>query len=125
MGGLVTIQNGESGLDVRNALNSMFATLFSSIPTPVIIENVHGNTEIVGVPGNSFIDSIGINASNDTTFQIGTTSGGQDILSSTELLGFQLFVTQVYLPTTTNIFITFTSGSGPVNFRFNIINNYL
>lgn len=123
--GLIYISNLESGLNVRNALNEMFAELFGAITVPIVVENITHNTEIVGIPGNTFIDSIAINAGSDTTFQIGTTSGGQDILSSTELLGFQLFITQIYLPTTTNIFITFTSGSGPVNFRFNIINNYL
>lgn len=123
--GLVYIANLESGLNVRNALNNMFSELFSAIPVPIIIENVTSNTEISGILGNSFIDSIGINASSNTTFQIGTTAGAQDILSESELNGFQLFVTQEYLASTTNIFITIVSGSGPVNFRFNIINNYL
>lgn len=123
--GLVYIANLESGLNVRNALNNMFSELFSAIPVPIVIENITSNTEISGILGNSFIDSIGINASSDTTFQIGTTAGSQDILSESELNGFQLFVTQEYLPSTTNIFITIVSGSGPVNFRFNVINNYL
>lgn len=123
--GLVYIANLESGLNVRNALNNMFSELFSAIPVPIVIENVTSNTEISGILGNSFIDSIGINASSNTTFQIGTTAGAQDILSESELNGFQLFVTQEYLASTTNIFITIVSGSGPVNFRFNIINNYL
>lgn len=123
--GLVFIANLESGLNVRNALNSMFSELYSSATVPTILSNITSNTEIVGVPANSFIDSIGINASSDTMIKIGTSAGGNQILDSLEINGFQLVVTQAYLATLSNIFITFVSGTGPVSLRFNIINNYL
>lgn len=119
------IQNGETGLNVRTSLNEMFFELFSASNVPLIIENISGNYETVAIPANSFLDSIGINASSNTTIQIGTTAGGSDLLSSIAINGFQLAVVQTLITTISNIYITFVSGSGPVNFRFNIINNYL
>jgi hypothetical protein len=123
--GLVYISNLESGLNVRNALNGMFAEIYGSLTTPIIVENISGNTEISGIPAGTFIDSIAINTATNTTIKIGTSSGGNDILDSIAISGFQLIVIQTYLATLTNIFITFVSGSGPANFRFNVINNYL
>lgn len=123
--GLVYIANLESGLNVRNALNSMFSELYGSIQTPLIASNISVNTEISGVPGNTYIDSLGFNMSGTAVIRIGTTAGGNDILDDINISGFQLVLVQQYFASDFNIFITFISGTGTVSLRFNVINNYL
>lgn len=122
------ILNGESGLDVRNALNDMFAELYGLVLgyTPIKLTNVIANT-IQAIPGNTLVAQIALIATSGTpTIRIGTTPNGIEIMDDTVIDGTdqQLLQVQEYFLTAGNLYITFTSGSGALNIRIDVIYNY-
>lgn len=116
------ILNGEPGISVRNALNQMFAELYATIDNSIQIENASGNHEVLVLP-NTFIVSIAFYPlTGSPTVAIGTTPGGQDILSTIPISQFQFILAQQYFFSEVNLYITLLAGT--VNIRLDFIPNY-
>lgn len=117
------IQNGESGLDTRNAINGMLEELYGSIATPVKLpgESINFqqafplNTKIVGISLVAMIDN--------PTVRIGTTPNGQEIMPDTVVGDSMDDVLQYYCKVATTLYFTFTTP-GTINVRVDVINNY-
>lgn len=120
----IIINNGDSGLTVRNALNSMLTELYAAIIVPIKIPGVSVNA-IQALPANVFIEQISIvPVSGSPTIRIGTTPNGTNILADTVISSFQAVLVQSYLASSSNLYITFSAGSGVLNFRIDTLNNY-
>lgn len=117
------IQNGESGLDTRTALNNMLQELYGSIATPVKLPGETANFNS-NFPANTMIRSISIVALvNTPTVRIGTTPNGEEIMPDT-VTGDSIDVTvNYYCKVATILYFTF-ADAGAVNFRVNVVNNY-
>lgn len=118
--GQITINNGDSGLVVRNALNGMFTELYGSIVTAIKIpgQNV---TFMYSVPGNTFIHDIFIalaNGSDPATVRLGSTPNGTEYTEDIEpsAAGLQVSLQQ-YFGVQTPVYITISGGT--LNFRIN------
>ncbi len=124
---LQVIENGESGLAVRSALNGMFAELYAALAptTPVIIIDMNGNT-IVDVSAGTLITNIYlVQQAGTVTLRIGITPNGQEILSDTVINGFQPIQAQQYFQADGTLYFTFSSGSGMVNAYIFYINGLI
>lgn len=119
----ITINNGDSGLTTRNALNSMFADLYGALVIPTKLDGVNVNTTLA-ILANAFIEYIAISAiSGNPTIKIGTTPNGADIVPATAVGNFNLTQLQQYFLNAATLYITI-SGGGTVNIRFGVINNF-
>lgn len=117
------INNGESGLSVRNKLNSMFAELYGNTPVPIKLPGVSGNVSQL-LTGNTFLSTLEVGKVSGTPIlKVGTTPGGEDLLPSVEIVNFMQSNTQLYCATSQTIY--FTLSGGTINIRLDIINNYL
>lgn len=120
------ISDSESGLSARNALNSMFAELYAAIVQPIRILGAGGNT-IQPILANTMVVQLQIRALTGSfpTVRIGTTPNGQDILDDTVInaAGYLVSVQQ-YFSGAGNLYFTWTTGSGTVNVRIDVINNF-
>lgn len=117
------INNGESGLEVRNALNDNFTELYSSLIIPIKL-TVTGN-QTQAISQNTFITTISLTPSGGTpTLDIGTTNGGGEILPSMPITSFTPIVVQLYFPTAGILYFNL-SGVGSVNVRIDYIPNYI
>jgi hypothetical protein len=116
----ITINNGDSGLDVRNALNSMFYELYANTIVPVKFLNQTGAFTQV-IPANTWVERIIVLPQSGTpTIEIGTTLDGSDVLSPT-LIGNSLpLMIQEYFTNETVLY--FTVSGGNVNLRTDQIN---
>lgn len=120
------ISDSESGLNVRNALNSMFAELYANIVQPIRILGASGNT-IQPILANTMVVQLQIRAltGSSPTIRIGLTPNGQEILDDTVVNTVGQFVSiDQYFSGAGNIYFTWTTGSGSVNVRIDVINNY-
>lgn len=110
------IANGEPGLDVRNALNSMFTELYGAISPyqPIILLGVDSNYNLP-VPANYFITNIYIKpVSGAITLNIGTSPNGGEILPDM-LIDYTLpIAANLDFPTPGNLYFTL-SGTGTLN----------
>lgn len=117
----IPINNGQSGLVVRNALNGMFTELYSTIILPLKLIGITSNAQQV-IPANTWLDSIYISATAGTpTIRIGTTPNGEEICPDVQPGNFQPVMAQQYYATDTTLYITLSGGT--VSIRFNVINN--
>jgi len=118
------INNGDSGLLVRNELNAMFAELYGAIQLPIKIAGLTGNYT-QAIPANSFLLSGAAKlVSGSVSIKMGTTAGGDDLFPLTALSSSLVpAVFQQYFASAGNIYITFT-GTGSINIRFDVISNY-
>lgn len=124
--GQQVILNGESGLDVRNALNEMFFELYSAIIVPIKLTSITANIAVDNVPADTFINDIAIKVnSGSPTIRIGITPNGQEILGDFQFTTFNYIQTQYLITSLSNIYITFVSGSGNVNIRIDPIYNFI
>lgn len=121
----VIINNGDTGLAVRNALNNMLAELYSSVITATKIKNQAANF-IFQVPANTFVHDIFIAAVGDSTptVRVGKTPNGnewsgEDLTPDAE--GDQLSPEKYFAPQTP---IYFTIIGGVVNIRINQETNF-
>lgn len=121
----IVINNGDSGLVVRNALNAMMAELYGAIALPIKIAGLTTNYN-QAIAANTLVVSGAVRwISGSVTVKIGTTGGGSDIMPSMTLTsaGLVPLIIGQYFGTTGNIYITIT-GTGSVNVRFDQITNY-
>lgn len=119
------INNGDSGLSVRNALNSMFAELYGGVVIPLKISGITGNTQ-VSIPANSWVNQISLIATSGTpTVRIGITANGEEIMPDYTMSTNEAFplVMQKYFPEDTPLYITIT-GATSIKLRIDLITNY-
>jgi hypothetical protein len=124
--GLQYIANLEPGLNVRNALNSMFTELYGTINPPFKYIDANQNFS-QSISANVMVTNISItNISASPTLRIGITPNGQEILSDTVITNFILVNAQQYFLASGTVYFTWTSGNftGIVNIRMDVINNY-
>lgn len=117
------IENAESGLNVRTALNQNFTELYSAIITPIKLTVTGSQTQIISA--NTFITYISLTPLTGTpNLNIGTTNGGGEILDTTEIDGFTPILVQQYFPNASILYFNL-SGIGSVNVRIDYIPNYI
>lgn len=115
------IQNGESGLNCRNSINSNFEQLFGD--APIQLENANETTIII-IPANTFIASLSIiQVSGTPVMSAGTSEGGGEILDVTDITGFTQVQFQQYFENEGTIWITWYN-TDPANVRIDQILNY-
>ena len=113
------INNGDSGLSVRNAINAMTLELYSAITLPIKLPNVSVNTNLI-VPENTFVDKLGITIISGTpSINIGTTPNGGEILN-----GEYSTINLIQTPYPNQVTYYITISGGVASFRFDVINNY-
>jgi hypothetical protein len=116
------INNGESGLVVRNKLNSMFAELYAAVVLPLKLTGITGNTQQV-IPVDTFLQAVYISATAGTpTIRIGTTPNGEEICPDVQPGSFQPVVVQQYFASGVTLYITLSGGT--VNIRFDVIQDF-
>jgi len=119
-----TIQNGESGLNVRNALNGMLQELYNSIATPVKLPGENVNFTQV-FPANTKLQQVSMVALEGTpTIRVGTTPNGHDLVEDTVVDQSNDYVLQYYCKQATTVYFTFVQGPGTISARVDVINNY-
>lgn len=118
-----TINNGDTGANVRTALNSMFSELYATITSPLKLTGVSANAQI-SVPANTYIqDIVFASTSGSPVLRLGTTPNGQDLLTDTQPGKSLVAAAQQYFSEKTTLYLTLT-GSGIVNVRFNCQYNF-
>lgn len=118
------INNEESGLNVRNAINQNFTELYGSLLVPVKIPGISSNTN-QALGSNVFLSRITVTRiSGGATLRIGTTPNGQDLLSDTVISGFMPIQEDMYFAAVSTIYFTFSGSAGTINVRMDIIPNY-
>ena len=117
-----TINNGDSGLIVRTALNSMFTELYAAVYMPIKLPNVSVNTELV-IPENTFVKSIFMTVVSGTpTVNIGTSGNSGNIIPTSLLTGFNQAIVD-WPPQAQQTFYITISG-GVVSFRFDVLPSF-
>ena len=117
-----TINNGDSGLTVRNSLNTMFGELYGALIIPTKLEGVNSNTTLA-VAANSYIEYIAISATAGTpSIHVGTTPNGTDIIPATTPGNFSLTQLEQYFQNATTLYITISGGT--VNMRVGLLSNF-
>lgn len=105
------ITNLEQGLLVRNALNSMFTDLYGALAFPFKLLNITGNAEQQILAG-TFIPWIFIlPVAGAPILQLGTTGGGDEILSQQPVTDFIPMQANQWFGATGNIFATLSGGT--------------
>lgn len=119
----ITINNGEDGLDVRTALNSMFTELYSTITQPLKFPAQAASFQTT-IKANTFVASIfAALAATVPTVRIGVTPNGTELSGdiTPDANGLQIAVNQYFAVDT---IVYFTISGGSLNFRINIIPNF-
>jgi len=117
------IENGQSGLVVREALNEMFTELYGNTPVPIKMGTLSANTDQL-ITSNTFLATLEIvKVSGIPVVKIGTTPGGEEIFPLMELSGFSQSNVQLYCDVDKTIY--FTISGGTIKARLDVINNYL
>ncbi len=121
-----TIDNGESGLHVRTALNEMFGELYGAIGPfqPIVLPNVDANYTQPIVEGVFITNIFIIPVSGSITLNIGTTPNGGEILPDLAIGSFTPISAQEYFGTSGNLYFTLT-GTGIININIYYIGNIL
>jgi hypothetical protein len=118
----IIIQNGQSGLVVRNALNAMYTELYGAIVLPLKLPGITGNTQQI-IPVDTFLQAIYMTATAGTpTVRIGTTPNGTEISPDVQPGAFQSVIVQQYFASGTTLYITMSGGT--LNFRFDVIADF-
>lgn len=118
------INNGDSGLLVRNNLNNMFTEIYSSIIMPIKVHGLSANYN-QAIVANTYVQQLSVvNVTGNPTIRIGTTPNGTDILPDTEVTTSIPVVVQQYFANASVLYITFSSGTGTLNIRLDVITNY-
>lgn len=120
----IPINNGDSGLTVRNAINSMTQELYASLTVPIRMKNVQANAA-QAIPADSQVMKISVvGTAGAPTIRIGITPNGQELLPDTAIgAQFPPIITEEYFPADGNIYITF-SNAGTILVRIDAILNY-
>jgi hypothetical protein len=116
------INNGESGLVVRNKLNLMFAELYGALVLPLKLPGINTNTQQV-ISADSFVQSIYISSTiGNPSIRIGITPNGEEILPEIQPGSFTQVTVEQYFSGDTNFYISISGGT--VNIRFGLISKF-
>jgi hypothetical protein len=119
---LIPILNGQSGLVVRTAINSMFTELYGAAVLPMKLNGISGNTTQI-IPADTFVKAIAIASTAGTPLiRIGTTPNGVEICPDINPGSFQQITVEQYFSAPTNLYITLSGGT--VNIRFDTIQDF-
>jgi hypothetical protein len=120
----VTINDGDTGLNVRNALNGMFTELYGNITQPLKFKGQAANFSTT-IPANTFVSAlfVALAAGGPVTVRIGLTPNGTEISGdiSPDGTGLEVGANQNF-PVDTLLYFTITGGM--VNIRINVIPNF-
>lgn len=117
------ILDGESGLNVRNALNENFLELYNAIIVPFKLTGISGAATQL-IPANTFVTTISITPIGGTpTLNIGTTNNGGEIFPTDTISYFTPIVVQQYFLNAGLLYFN-TTGVGSFNIRIDYIPNY-
>lgn len=115
------IFDGESGLDVLNALNGNFTELYGALNFPIQDEGVAGNSQVV-VPENTLIMGILVRPdSGSPVLSIGDSPGSGNMLGSQEVS--DILPVQMFWPMLTGGNIYLTLAGGTVSISIIVIKN--
>jgi hypothetical protein len=116
------INNGESGLSVRDKLNGMFNELYTSLILPMKYTGVSNNT-ILALPANSYVKAIFLSKIDDAPIvRLGTTPNGQDLMPDTYIDDFNQVTVEQYFANPSSLYITISGGE--MNIRVDILYNF-
>lgn len=116
------INNGESGLVVRNKLNAMFSELYAAVVLPLKLNGITGNSQQI-IPADTFLQAIYISATvGNPTIRIGTTPNGDEICPDVQPGSFQPVIIQQYYAAGVTLYLTLSGGT--VNVRFDVIQDF-
>lgn len=119
------VNDGDSGLVARTKINESIGELYASLPIAIKITGMNANySQAIGP--NVMIIAININpvTGGPITLRIGTGPNGQDILPDTAIAAPQPMNVNQYFASAATLYFTFTSGSGTLNVRIDVINNF-
>jgi hypothetical protein len=117
------INNNDTGLAVRTALNTMFGELYGTQVIPVKLLNRSGNFT-QAVPANTWIERITvIPESGVPDIKIGTSLHGSEILDTTQIGNSLPVLVQNYNAGSETLY--FESSGGNVSVRIEEINPFI
>jgi len=120
----IIINNGDSGLTVRNNLNSMFTELYGALIVPLKIPGINANYT-QSIPANTYISKISLTATGGTPLvRIGTYPNGNDLMDDTIIGNSQIVNPGLYCGTVTPIYITISGPGAVISARFDVSYNY-
>jgi hypothetical protein len=118
----IPINNGQSGLVVRTALNGMFTEIYAAIVLPLKLNGINSNTQQV-IPVDTFVQALYISTTAGAPFiRIGTTPNGEEICPDVNPGAFQPVAVQQYFATGSTFYITISGGT--VSIRFDVIQDF-
>ena len=118
----VIINNGDSGLTVRNALNSMTSELYAGIIVPIKYANQSANFT-ASIPADTWVEQIFITPQSGVPdIKIGISIGGSEILDTSLIGNYSPILVQQYFGSATTLY--FTPSGGAINVRIDIITSY-
>jgi len=121
------ISDGESGLASRNAINANFTELYAINNVAIKQPGITGNLNQT-IDANTFVQFITIfPVAGTPVIRIGTTPNGVDLMDDTLIDNSQSYYpvqVQQYFLATGTIYFTFTSGSGTIDIRIDILKDY-
>jgi len=116
------INNGDSGLTVRNALNSMTSDLYAGVIMPLKYANQSSNFT-ASIAADTWVEQIFVTPQSGVPdIKIGTSLGGNEILDTSLVSSYLPIPTQQYFPSATTLY--FTPSGGAVNVRIDLITSY-
>lgn len=116
------INNLESGLLVRNALNAMFTELYSNIAQPIRKPGIAGNTT-QDMAADTYVSDIAVSGiAGAPILRIGITPNGQELLPDTAVGNSLPVQTDYYFQNAGTLY--FTLSGGTINIRIDYIPNY-
>jgi hypothetical protein len=120
----VLITNGESGLNVRNALNSMTAELYGALPNiPIKLSNQTG-AYTQSISADTWVERISITPQSGTpNIKIGTTLHGIEICDVIPIGVYLPVMVQQYFTSSGTLYFETTGGN--CNLRIDVINPYI
>lgn len=108
---LQPINNGEGGLPVRTALNSMLEELYAAILVPIKNPGVSGNIS-VPIPAGSVIMLILIQpVAGAPVIKVGTTGGGNEVLDTTNVIQTVPIPGPIPVDNATTYYFTLSGGT--------------
>ena len=117
------INDGDSGLTVRNELNSMFAELYASITAPIKLPGNVGNVS-QAIAANTMVKTIALSATSGAPkLRIGITANGQEIMPDTVIGNSQIIEAEYYFQNAGTLYFTIT-GAGTYSIRIDVQNAY-
>lgn len=120
----IIINNGDSGLTVRTALNSMTQELYDSITVPIRMKNIQANAMQAIAADTQVLKVSVVGTAGAPTIRIGTTPNGTEILPDTAIgAQFPPIIAEQYFGAAGNVYITF-SAAGTILVRIDVILNY-